>query len=279
LARLFPPIPEGPALEDLGSEFPQLVVRAAQQLVMTDRPEFNPLFVWSPGGDAARVLLQAAGRSRQKNKDGSRVAMISFADLAREFRESLDSGVAGAWRERWWSVDLLLVHGSQDLTGKAPAQEEFSHLLEALRRRGGRIMVVADRPPAQLPGIEDRLEDRLTQGLVLELELAAEDLPPGILESEPQEQEEEQGAGPPTVDEAVSAVDREWIRSFGAREPDEPGLRTTTGSTQEPKSAELGADGVEEPVGEGWETGWKPSLEEAIWVWPRIDDRLVEAVD
>ncbi|MFC1791780.1 DnaA ATPase domain-containing protein [Gemmatimonadota bacterium] len=108
-ARPFPTIGPGPDLHGLGGKLPQLVIRAAEQLINTDRPEYNPLYVWSPDGDAARSLLAACGRNFMVEHEGAHVAFISVADFAQEFIGSLSGGVAGAWRERWWSAELLLV--------------------------------------------------------------------------------------------------------------------------------------------------------------------------
>lgn len=169
-ARPFPELPAGPDLEGLGGEIPQLVLRAATQLVDTDRQEYNPLYVWEPEGDRSKDLLVAAGHSFLESRDGGKVALVSVAEFAEDFITALSRGVAGAWRERWWSAELLLVHGAEDLSQTERAQDEFFHLFEALQRRRARVMVAARCPPSRIRGIDDRLRSRFEGGLVLEVE-------------------------------------------------------------------------------------------------------------
>lgn len=169
-ARPFPPIPPGPTLAQTAGKLPSLVLRAAEQLVTTTRPEYNPLYVWGGREEALRLLLEAAGRSYLEIHPTARVALLSVNEFAEDFIGALSAGVAGAWRERWWSVDLLLIAQGQQLAGTEQAQDEFFHLFEALQRRKARILVTADRPPGAMPKVDDRLRSRFEGGLVLELE-------------------------------------------------------------------------------------------------------------
>lgn len=169
-ARPFPYIPPGPTLAQLAGKLPVLVVRAAEQLVTTSRPEYNPLYVWGAQEESLLLLLEGAARSYLEIHPAGRVALLSVNQFAEDFIGALSAGVAGAWRERWWSVDLLLIARGQQLAGTEQAQDEFFHLFEALQRRRARILVVADRPPSAIPKVDDRLRSRFEGGLVLELE-------------------------------------------------------------------------------------------------------------
>jgi len=173
-SRPFPEIPGGPTLDELSGPFPPLAVKAAARLVETGRPDYNPLFLWDPEEGRARRLLEAAGRSFGERRPGGTVALTSAGEFAEEFIEALSSGVAGAWRERWWHVDLLLVHGTEELAGTERAQDEFFHLFEALKRREARIVLAADRAPGAIEGIDERLRTRFEGGLVIELREARE---------------------------------------------------------------------------------------------------------
>ncbi len=174
--RRFPVLAPGPSLEDLRPHFPQLPLRAAEQLASGDRPRYTPLFLWSSPPESGRAILAAAGRTFRAREPRARMAVTSVADFAQDFIRALSEGVAGAWRERWWTVDLLLVHGVEDLSETERAQDEFFHLFEALKRRGSRVLLVADRPPDRIGHIDDRLRSRFEGGLVLEA--PARKLPP-----------------------------------------------------------------------------------------------------
>ncbi len=172
--RDFPPVPDGVVIESLSDSYSALSVRAAAQLVGDEPPEYNPLFVHSPDGWGARGLLEAAGTSLLRARPTARVALISAAEFAEEFITALSDGVAGAWRERWWTVELLLLHEAQGLSETERAQDEFFHLFEAIKRRGARIMLAADRPPSQIDNIDDRLRSRFEGGLVVDVAVEGE---------------------------------------------------------------------------------------------------------
>jgi len=291
-ARSFPVLPPGPGLEDLSGALPPLVIKAAEQLINTDRPEYNPLYIWSADGDAATALMSAAGRSYQAGREGARVAFISVAEFADEFIGSLSNGVAGAWRERWWSAELLLVHGAEALSETERAQDEFFHLFEALQRRHARIMFAADRPPSKIKSIDDRLRSRFEGGLVLEVEAIAAELAEarlpggGSAKIVPPLEDfilEDAGMGglfggratPPSAEdmEAIKAprkgiadLDREWIMGFTAED---------FASPPPVAEEEIAASPEETPVSERW----SPSREVVVWDWPRPEERVVEDAD
>jgi chromosomal replication initiation ATPase DnaA len=270
-AKPFPELSPGPTLEELGGDLPKLVLRAADQLVSTDRAEYNPLYVWSADGMAARALLQAAGRSRLAAEEDSKVAMVSVETFAEEFIRSLSAGVAGAWRERWWVADLLLIDGAEVLEGTERAQEELFHLFEALSRRRARIMIAADRPPNRISALDDRLRARLEGGLVVEVEVDQEDLSAEL-------QDTLQEPAPEPVPERVekkdvSDEDLEWIMSF---QPKVPAHGEGAGAANAGDQGEIldslaagagGADAAQE---------WVPSPEKVVMEWPRVADRIVE---
>jgi hypothetical protein len=166
--RPFPKLGGGPLLHDL-SGFEAIVLKAAARLVAEEKPEYNPLFMWSADETLGRTLIAAVGRTYEESFPDHRMAIASARHFSDDFIRALAEGVAGAWRERWWTADLLLVYGMQDLTKMERAQDEFFHLFEALKRRGARMMLVADRAPSDIDSIDDRLRSRLEGGLVLEL--------------------------------------------------------------------------------------------------------------
>jgi chromosomal replication initiator protein len=282
-ARPFPAIVPGPALSELPDSFPQLVIRAAEQLLNSDRPEYNPLFVWSSDVDTARSLLGAAARTFRKANQDARVALISVADFAEEFIGALSGGVAGAWRERWWSAELLLIQDAQDLAKMERAQEEFFHLFEALQRRRARVMVAADRAPSRIGSIDDRLRSRFEGGLVLEVEgrKEREQASRGEVPTEDRFQSWDQEVLRPGKDREgapmgerkdLSALDREWILGFTAGS----GIQSSTAGSPPPGQSESPTGSREEgPRGRLW----FPSPERVIWNWPRLNERLMEDPD
>ena len=168
-ARPFPDLPPGSGLEGVSGIFPALAIRAAERVLAGDRPEYNPLYLHSPTPGRARSLLEAIGRTFQARRPSARIGFISVRQFSDEFIRAISEGVAGAWRERWWTVDLLLLHGVEELSNTERSQEEFFHLFEALKRRGARVLLAADRRPSAIQGVDDRLRSRFEGGLVTEL--------------------------------------------------------------------------------------------------------------
>ncbi len=185
--RPFPPIPEGPNLDALADRYPPLALHATRRLVLEARPEYNPLFVHSATPERAGVLLEAAARTLVAARFKAKPGLISAGALAEELARAISEGVAGAWRERWAGVDVLLLKDIEGLSSNERLQEEFLHLFEVLQQRGVQIVLSSDRPPCEVIGVAERLHSRLEGGLVLDLGVeppAAE--PPAELAEESQ---------------------------------------------------------------------------------------------
>jgi hypothetical protein len=246
--RPFPKLADGPQLHDLEG-FESIALKASAQLVGTEKPEYNPLYIWCAEEDVAKSLLGAVGRSYTESYPDLRMAVASVAEFADDFIRALGEGVAGAWRERWWTVDLLLIHGIQGLVETERAQDEFFHLFEALRRRGARMMFVADRAPSGIGDIDDRLRSRFEGGLVLELTGGT------TTAFELVEAEADAGA---TESRFVPALEDEDAAAGGAESRLQP----------VPIEASTKSGGA-----------WFPGPENAVIHWPRFEDLLIEELD
>lgn len=250
--RPFPRIADGDQLHDLDG-FETIALKAGAQLVGAEKPEYNPLFVWSSDEGVAKTLLGAVGRTYQEAYPELTMAVASISDFATDFIRALGEGVAGAWRERWWTVDLLLVHGIQDLVETERAQDEFFHLFEALRRRGARMMFVSDRAPSSIAGIDDRLRSRFEGGLVLEMSTGAA-VPLELVETS-----DEEGVG---SDDAIFLPDLD----------DGDGSAEGSGKSSRPQPV---------PIEAATQKGgnWFPGPENAVIHWPRFEELLIEELD
>lgn len=297
--RAFPRLARGQLLADL-EDFPGIVLKAAGQLVGKERPQYNPLFVAAPDEDLGETLLGAAGRTYQVTHPEARMAVTSLSDFADDFIRALGEGVAGAWRERWWTVDLLLVHGVEALSETERAQDEFFHLFEALKRRGARVLLLSDRVPAQIGGIDDRLRSRFEGGLVLELNTGT----PGsdlILEDQRISLDSTSFLPDLQLDDLIGGeagdASAPAAELAAPAEPHAPeAISSATGgpvaSSAEPKQAptspppprkEPKVDAVmPEPVPPAAPKkggAWFPSRENAVIYWPRVVDLLIEELD
>ncbi len=172
-ARPLPQVPEGERLAELRGRYPPLALESARRLVLEDRLEYNPLFVHSPSADRVRGFLEAVAREVQSSRPGLAPGLLSVERLAGELSRARVAGVLAAWRARWAAVDVLLVHGLEELPEVEGGQAEFFELFEAIRRRKGRILLGADRPPSEVVELIGRLRSRFGGGLVAGLGMGA----------------------------------------------------------------------------------------------------------
>lgn len=310
-ARPFPDLPSGSGLEGVSGTFPALAIRAAERVLAGDRPEYNPLYLHSPTPGRARYLLEAIGRTFQARRPSARIGFISVRQFSDEFIRAISDGVAGAWRERWWTVDLLLLHGVEDLSNTERSQEEFFHLFEALKRRGARVLLAADRRPSAIQGVDDRLRSRFEGGLVTELGRGSDGEgdpgaePPKVDATRTRDSEgDEQGHGNGSRDPAdrTDPIRHSPHSTTAPSPPEGERVRDEDGGRSEEVLAALRAyagvgtedtfdDGsiglVQEALNQGGrqddaeveeegETHWFPSPEKVVWVWRGLDERIVD---
>jgi chromosomal replication initiator protein len=273
--RPFPKLGGGPDLETLEG-FSKMALKAAQQLVATEKPQYNPLYIWSHPSERARTLLGAAGRTFQASAPEARMAVTSVREFAEDFIRALGEGVAGAWRERWWTVDLLLVHGVEALSETERAQDEFFHLFEALKRRGARVLLAADRSPTGIAKIDERLRSRFEGGLVLEVDAGE-----GSGDLELVEVQEAVVASGLWGDEPPSPARERVVPPIDEMEVGElAGLFIGTSEAAEDEAeAVVGAEPVGSQSGDATvpEGGvWFPSQETVVLHWPRVEELLQE---
>ena len=258
----FPSLPQGPGLERLEGRFPDLALKAAEQLIRADSAVYKPLYLHSPDPERALAILRAVGRNFMALHPEGTVAVVSVPEYTEEFIRAISEGVSGAWRERWWSVNLLLLHGVQELPETEWAQDEFFHLFEALSQRGARIVLAADGPPSQIEGLRDRLASRLEGGIVVELG------------GEPVVSAEREVAGEPRR--------AKWAADDGGGE-DLRALRefagVTRGRTVPPEGSGAAA---RSPVGSAKSMFGKTGLlspERVVWDWPVLEDSIADEED
>ena len=296
---------DGPLLDDLTSNYDGVVIKAAQQLVTEDRPQYNPLYVWSSNRAGPLALLAATARSIRQKHPISEVAVVSAAEFADDYIRALGEGVAGAWRERWWGVDFLLLYDAELISGSERAKDEFFHLFEASKRKSMKILITADRAPSGIKDIDDRLRTRFEMGLVVEAtsvglakgagELNLSDAPPEYMQEEdlwggfmrtavpdaivpPIEEFDvgERGGLEPSLSESPTEAAPAQKPAQQAKVAATAGTATGTMEPIEPMETmeTLGTDGAAETS-----SAWSPSKENVVWNWMVIEDRIVEMTE
>src|SRR5262249_37033264 len=142
---------------------------------------FNPLYVHAGVGLGKTHLLQAIAWAG--NAAGERKMLYLTAErFMYGFVSALKTQTALAFKESLRAIDVLVIDDLQFLQGKS-TQAEFCHTLNALIDAGRQVVIAADRPPADLESLDDRVRSRLAGGLVVEMGALDEDLRLKILEA------------------------------------------------------------------------------------------------
>lgn len=129
-------------------------------------PMYNPLYIHAGVGIGKTHLLQAIAHEASVSAPSRRVLYLTVERFAFQFVSALRDRAALDFKERLRSIDILLIDDMQFLTGKT-VQQEFCHMLNALLDSARQVVVAADRPPAELEGIEERVRSRLKGGVAV----------------------------------------------------------------------------------------------------------------
>jgi chromosomal replication initiator protein len=158
--------------------FDQFVIGASNRfahaaaLSVAENParSYNPLFIYGPAGLGKTHLLHAIGNYVRDVHKLSRVRYVSTETLMNEFVDAIRNNAGNAFRRRYREVDVLLVDDIQFLERSQQLQEEFFHTFNSLHGAGNQIVLSSDRPPKQIPRLEDRLRTRLEWGLITDVQ-------------------------------------------------------------------------------------------------------------
>jgi chromosomal replication initiator protein len=144
----------------------------ASALAIGENPgcAYNPLFVHGNVGLGKSHLLQAICHTVTKRNQGSRVLYTSCEDFTNSFIQAIQAHQLDSFREFHRNVDVLVIDDVQFLANKEKTQDEFFHTFNALYDGQKQIVLSSDRPPVEIPTIEERLVSRFKWGLVAEVE-------------------------------------------------------------------------------------------------------------
>ncbi len=132
--------------------------------------QYNPLFIYGGVGLGKTHMMQAVGHRLLQTSSRTRILYVTSEKFTNDYITAISQKRFEEFKKNYRDVDALLVDDIQFLAGKEGIQEEFFHTFNELRDKGKQIILTSDRPPKEIPSIEQRLISRFEWGMVADIQ-------------------------------------------------------------------------------------------------------------
>jgi chromosomal replication initiator protein len=133
---------------------------------------YNPLYIYGGPGLGKTHLMHSIGHFILDQKPDTRVIYVTSEEFTNEVIESIRNGNASSmtkFRDKYRTVDVLMIDDIQFIIGKESTQEEFFHTFNALQTQGKQIILTSDKPPKEMETLEERIRSRFEWGLMADI--------------------------------------------------------------------------------------------------------------
>ena len=148
----------------------QFAHAAAMAVSNNPATTYNPLFIYGGVGLGKTHLINAIGNAVHKNNSNTKICYYSSEKFTNELINSLRHAKMDEFRNKFRSIDILLIDDIQFIAGKKSTQEEFFHTFNALYESHKQIVVTSDKFPKEMPELEERLRSRFEWGLIADIQ-------------------------------------------------------------------------------------------------------------
>ena len=165
----------------------ELAFASAKRLSQLEKFEFNPLYLYGGVGLGKTHLMHSIAWQIKKNNPESKVLYLSAERFMFQFIKSLRQKDTMSFKQKFRSVDVLILDDIQFMIGKSSTQEEFFHTFNSLLDLNRKVIISCDRAPSDLDGFDERIKSRFSGGLVADILPASFDLRYEILKKKSEE--------------------------------------------------------------------------------------------
>ncbi len=144
---------------------------ACQAIAANPGTRYNPLFLYGGVGIGKTHLMQAVGNHVLAHKAGARVVYVTSEQYVNEFVQALRFRKNNEFVDYYRGADVLIVDDVQFFAGKVKIQEDFFHTFNALHQTNKQIILSSDKPPSEIPTLEERLKSRFVGGMSIDMQI------------------------------------------------------------------------------------------------------------
>jgi chromosomal replication initiator protein len=149
----------------------ELAYAACQAIAGQPGTKYNPLFLYGGVGIGKTHLIQAVGNAVLAKNPSARIVYASTEQFVQEFVDALRFKKTTDFAKHYRGSDVLIVDDMQFIAGKEKIQEEFFHTFNALHQANKQIIISSDKPPRDIPTLEERLQSRFAWGMQIDMQI------------------------------------------------------------------------------------------------------------